>query len=66
MCKELSQKVRILVCAKIKAHTDIQRNKHTFQTKQKEKQTYTEKETEVISICLVGLIHVLIHFQGET
>ena len=65
MCKDLSPMVRILVCAE-KKHTDKQRNKHTFETKEKEKQTDTEKDTETISLFLVGPIHVLIHFQVET
>ena len=49
-----------------KKHADKQRNKHLFETKEKEKQTDTGKETETISIILVGPIHVPIHFQGET
>ena len=57
--------VRIFVCAE-KKHADKQRNKHLFETKEKEKQTDTGKETETISIFLVGPIHVPIHFQGET
>ena len=43
-------------------HTDKQRNKHTFATKEKQQQT----ETGTISKFLVGPIHVPIHFQGET
>ena len=38
----------------------------TFETKEREQQTETETETETISKCLVGPIHVPIHFQGET
>ena len=49
-----------------KKHADKQRNKHLFETKEKEKQTDTGKETETISIFLVGPIHVPIHFLGET
>ena len=41
------------------------RNKHTFETKEKEKQTYTEKQPETIPILLVGPIHVPIHFMGN-
>ena len=44
-------------------HPDKLRNKHTFETKAKEKQT--EIET-ILKLCFVlGSIHVPIHFQGE-
>ena len=43
-------------------HTDKQTNKHTFNTKEKEKQT----ETEILSKFLVCPFHVPIQFQGET
>ena len=43
-------------------YKDKQRNKDTFETKEKEKQT----ETETILKFVVGSIHVPINFQGET
>ena len=49
MCKDLSPMVSIFVCADKNKHTDKQRNKHTFETNEKQQQTETEAETIKIS-----------------